>query len=108
MCLDRAAGESSVRHGVRSARRMPAMLNAGRCRARSRFCSMGLKKLIGLTVLPLTERGRVELQPERTPGRHPQMDQSQLLVHEVEIIMQAFAAIRAQKSLAGLFVVPGV
>src|ERR1700693_477329 len=50
----------------------------------------------------------IELQPEWTPGRHPQMDQPKFLVHEVEIVMQAFAAIRAQKALAGRLVVPGL
>src|SRR5580704_2762005 len=50
----------------------------------------------------------IELQPERTPGRHPQMDQSQLCVHEVEIVVQTFAAVGPQKALAGRLVVPGL
>src|SRR5580700_6863649 len=50
----------------------------------------------------------IELQPERTPGWHPQMDQSQLCIHEVEVVVQAFAAVRLQKILAGLLVVPGL
>jgi hypothetical protein len=50
----------------------------------------------------------IELQPERTPGWHPQMDQSQLCIHEVEVVVQAFAAVRLEKGLAGLLVVPGL
>src|SRR5580700_4836265 len=50
----------------------------------------------------------IELQPERTPGWHPQMDQSQLCIHEVEVVVQAFAAVRLEKVLAGLLVVPGL
>src|ERR1700719_3797156 len=50
----------------------------------------------------------IELQPEWTPGWHPQMDQSQLCIHEVEVVVQAFAAVRLEKALAGLLVVPGL
>ena len=35
----------------------------------------------------------IELQAERTPGRHAQIDQAQLRVHEVEVVMQTFAAV---------------
>src|SRR5580704_757301 len=58
-CLDRAAGERLASRGLRSVRRNPAMLKAGRWRARSRFWSIELKKLIGLMDLPLGEFGRV-------------------------------------------------
>jgi hypothetical protein len=33
----------------------------------------------------------IELQEERAPSRHAQIDQAQLGVDEVEVIMQAFA-----------------
>ena len=33
----------------------------------------------------------IELQAERAPSRHAQIDQAQLGVDEVEVIMQAFA-----------------
>jgi len=35
----------------------------------------------------------IELEAERTPGRHAQIDQAQLGVDEVEVIMQAFATL---------------
>src|SRR5215469_3717505 len=38
-CRVRVAGEQRARNGSRSARRRPAMLKAGRCRAASRVCS---------------------------------------------------------------------
>ncbi len=50
----------------------------------------------------------VELQPERTPSRHPQIDQSQLGVHKVEVIVQTLATVRAKESLMRPFVVPGL
>jgi hypothetical protein len=39
----------------------------------------------------------IELEAEWTPSRHPQIDQAQLGVHEVEVVMQAFAGIRPQE-----------
>jgi hypothetical protein len=48
----------------------------------------------------------VELQAERRPGRDPQVDQPQLAIHEVEIVVQALAAIGSQIRLVGRLVVP--
>ena len=48
----------------------------------------------------------VELQAERRPGGHPQIDQPQLGIHEVEIVVQALAAVRPQIGLVRLLVVP--
>jgi hypothetical protein len=48
----------------------------------------------------------IELETERTPSRHAQIDQAQLGVDEVEVIMQAFAAVRAQEGAMRAFVVP--
>ena len=48
----------------------------------------------------------VDLQPARQPRRHTHMAQPQILVHEVEVVMQALAVIRYQIRLAGLLVVP--
>jgi hypothetical protein len=50
----------------------------------------------------------IELQAERAPSRHPQIDQAQLRVDEVEVIMQAFAAVRPQEGAMRAFVVPGL
>src|SRR3974390_2171792 len=58
-CRVRVAGEQGVSNGSRSARRRPAMLKAGRCKAASRVCSGWLKKLRPLRVRPLTGRGWV-------------------------------------------------
>ena len=48
----------------------------------------------------------VELQAKRTPRRHPQIDQAELGIHKVEIIVQAFSTVRAQKVSVRPFVVP--
>src|SRR5215831_2648806 len=45
-CRVRVGGEQRARSGSRSARRRPAMLKAGRCRAASRVCSARLKKYL--------------------------------------------------------------
>src|SRR5262249_17264801 len=50
----------------------------------------------------------IELQAERAPSRHAQIDQAQLGVDEVEVIMQAFAAVRPQEGAMRAFVVPGL
>ena len=41
-------------------------------------------------------------------GRHAQIDQAQLGVHEVEVVMEAFAGIRPQEGAVRLLVVPGL
>ena len=48
------------------------------------------------------------LQPAGQPRRHAHMAESQILVHEVEVVMQALAVIRNQIRLARLLVVPGL
>jgi hypothetical protein len=50
----------------------------------------------------------VELQPERTPSRHAQIDQPELGIDEVEVVVQALAAVRAQEGLMRLLIVPGL
>ena len=50
----------------------------------------------------------VELQAERRPGRHAQIDQPEFGVLEVEIIVQALAAVRPDEGLVCLLVVPGL
>ena len=48
----------------------------------------------------------VELQAERRPGRHAQIDQPELRVLEVEVVVQALAAVPPDEGLVGSFVVP--
>ena len=48
----------------------------------------------------------VELQAERRPGRHAQVDQPECSVLKAEIV-QALAAVRPDEGLVGLLVVPG-
>src|SRR5262249_61866596 len=67
-CRVRVAGEQGVSNGRRSARRRPAMLKAGRCKAASRVCSGWLKKLRPLRVRPLTGRGWVRRSSARMPA----------------------------------------
>lgn len=50
----------------------------------------------------------IELEAERTPGRHPQIAESDLCIKKIEVVMQAFARSRPQESLVGLLVVPGL
>ena len=50
----------------------------------------------------------VELQAERRPGRHAQIDQAEFGVHEVEVVVQALAAVRPDEGLVRLLVVPGL
>src|SRR3954471_679518 len=59
-CRDSRSGENLSNSEQRSARRMPAMLTFGFCKARSRAFSSGLKKLMPLMVLPSHARGRGE------------------------------------------------
>ena len=49
----------------------------------------------------------IELETERAPSRHPQIDQAQLGVHEVEVVVQAFAGIRPQEGAMRVLVMPG-
>ena len=50
----------------------------------------------------------VKLQPERRPGRDAQITQSQFVMDEVKVIMQAFAGDRFEIGLVRLFIVPGL
>ena len=50
----------------------------------------------------------VELQTERRPGGDAQVDQPEMGVHEVEIVVQALAAVRPDEGLVRLLVVPGL
>ena len=50
----------------------------------------------------------VELQAERRPGRHAQIDQPKLGILNVEIIVQALAAVRPDEGPVCLLVVPGL
>ena len=48
----------------------------------------------------------IELQAERAPGRHAQIDQPQLGINEIEVVMQAFAGVRPQEGAMRLLIVP--
>ena len=61
-------------------------------------------ELAGRPAVPVA----IELEAERAPSRHPQIDQTQLGIDEVEVIMQAFAAIWPQGGAMRLLVVPGL
>jgi len=50
---------------------------------------------------------KVELQPEGSPGWHPQITQPQIFQNEVEIVMDALGLRAPKKRLAGLFIMPG-
>jgi len=50
---------------------------------------------------------KIELQTEGSPGRHPQIAQSQLFKDEVEIVMDALGFRAPEKGLARLLVMPG-
>jgi hypothetical protein len=50
----------------------------------------------------------VKLQPKRTPGGHAQITQPEFFVDEVEVIMQALAAVGFEKRTVRLLVVPGL
>ena len=71
-----------------------------------------LQKTVGET-LPLEKAGQVmvpvkiELQPEGSPGRHPQIAQPQIFKNEVEIVVDALGFRASEKRLARLFVMPG-
>ena len=64
----------------------------------------GGSELAGQPAMPVA----IELEAERTPCRHAQIDQAQFGVDEVEVVVQAFAGIRAQEGAMRLFVVPGL
>src|SRR6202043_4162423 len=61
-------------------------------------------ELAGQPAMPVA----IELEAERTPCRHAQIDQTQFGVDEVEVVVQAFAGIRPQERAMRLFVVPGL
>ena len=61
-------------------------------------------ELAGQPAMPVA----IELEAERTPCRHAQIDQAQFGVDEVEVVVQAFAGIRPQEGAMRLFVVPGL
>src|SRR5579883_647041 len=50
----------------------------------------------------------VKLQPKGTPGRYPQIAQPHHRVHEVEIVVQAFARVGLEEGLVAGLVVPGL
>jgi hypothetical protein len=49
----------------------------------------------------------VKLQAKRAVGGHPEIDQPEHGIHEVEVVMQALAAVRADEGLMCHLVVPG-
>src|ERR1700680_2677620 len=61
-------------------------------------------ELAGQPAMPIA----IELQTERAPGRHAQIDQAQLGVDEVEVVMQAFAGIWPQEGAMRVLVMPGL
>lgn len=50
----------------------------------------------------------VELQAERCPGRHAQIDQVKFGVLELEVVVQALSAVRPHERLMRLLVAPGL
>jgi hypothetical protein len=50
---------------------------------------------------------KIELQPEGSPGGHPQITQTQILKNEVKIVMDAFGLGAPKKRLTRLFIMPG-
>ena len=50
----------------------------------------------------------IELEPEGTPSRHTQVTQTELSIHEVEVIVKALAAVGLEESFMRLFVMPGL
>ena len=50
---------------------------------------------------------KIELQPEGSPGRHPQIAQPQIFQNEVKIVVDAFGLRAPKKRLARLFIMPG-
>ena len=48
----------------------------------------------------------VELKAKGTPSRHTQIDEAELGIHEVEIVVKALSAVRAQEGPVRLLVVP--
>jgi len=64
--------------------------------------------------LPVEKAGQVmvsvkiELEPEGSPGRHPQIAQPQIFKDEVEIVVDAFGFRTSEKGLARLLVMPGL
>jgi len=48
----------------------------------------------------------VDLQSAGQPGRHSDVAKAQFFIHEIKIVVQAFALIGFQKGLAALFVMP--
>jgi hypothetical protein len=50
----------------------------------------------------------VELQAERTPSRHAQINQSEFGIDEVEVIVETLAAVGAQEGSVRLLAVPGL
>jgi hypothetical protein len=50
---------------------------------------------------------KIELQPEGSPSRHPQIAQSQVFKDEVEIVMDALGFRAPEKGLARFLVMPG-
>lgn len=65
-------------------------------------CDVVIAKFRGQVIVPVA----VELQTERRPCRHPQVTKPEFLVHEIKVIVQAFAGSLPQIRCAGLFVMP--
>jgi hypothetical protein len=51
---------------------------------------------------------KIELEPEGSPGRHPQIAQSQVFKDEVEIVVDTFGFCTSEKGFARLLVMPGL
>jgi hypothetical protein len=49
----------------------------------------------------------IELQPEGSPSRHPQIAQPQIFQNEIKIVVDAFGLRAPKKRLARLFIMPG-
>jgi len=71
-----------------------------------------LQKAVGES-LPAEKAGqlmvsvKIELQPEGSPGRHPQIAQPQIFQDKVEVVVDALGFCASEKSPARLLVMPG-
>jgi len=53
-------------------------------------------------------RVAIELQPERGPGGHPQIAESEVLIDKIEVVVETAAGIILEKGLMGGLVMPGL
>ena len=65
---------------------------------------LALAQLLGQIAVAVA----INLEPERTPRRHPHLAQPQIRIDAIDVVVQALAIIRFQVRLVRLFVMPGL